>query len=87
MSGATVQTDMRVFRFEVVETLLMASIPISKINVLRPLFEKYAHSFTANTHMKDIIPFVLAREQEKVKAEFQEVKEVSVIFDGTARLG
>ena len=66
----------------------MAGIPISKIDILRPLFEKYAHSLTASTHMKDIIPSVLAREQEKVKPELQEVKEVSVIFDaGTARLG
>jgi len=87
VSGATLPSDMRVFRFEVVEKLLMAGIPISKIDVLRPLFEKYAHSLTTSTHMKDIIPSVLAREQEKVKAELQEVKEVSVIFDGTARLG
>ena len=43
-------------------------------------FEKYAHSFTASTHVKDIIPSVLAREPEKVKAELQEVKEVSVIY-------
>ena len=56
---------MRVLRFEVVETLLKAGIPISKIDVLRPLFEKYAHSLTASTHMKYIIPSVLAREQEK----------------------
>ena len=84
---ATLPTDMRVFRFEVGETLLMASIPISKTNVLHPLFEKYAHSLTASTHMKDIIPSVLVREQEKVKAKLQKVKHVSVIFDGTAQLG
>ena len=60
---------MRVFRFEVVETLLIVGIPISEIGVLHSLFEKYAHS------------------QERVKAELQEVKAVSVTFDGTARLG
>jgi len=54
---------------------------------LRPLIEKYSPSLTASTHKKDVIPSVLAREQERVKAELQEVKEVSVIFDGTARLG
>ena len=98
VSGATLPTDMRVVRvfkshkeclnyLKVVETLLMAGIPISKIDVLRPLFKKYAHSLTASTHIKDVIPSVLAREQEKVKAKLQEVKEVLVIFDGTARLG
>ena len=30
---------------------------------------------------------VLTKEQEKLKAELQEVKEVSVIFEWTARLG
>ena len=87
VSGATLSSNVRVFRFEVVETLLLAGIPISKIDYLRPLFEKYGHSLTASTHMKDIIPSVLTKEQEKLKAELQEVKEVSVIFDGTARLG
>jgi hypothetical protein len=37
--------------------------------------------------MKDIIPSVLEKEREKIKAEIQNVQEVSMIFDGTARLG
>lgn len=37
--------------------------------------------------MKDIIPSVLEIEREKIKAEIQNVKEASITFDGTARLG
>ena len=74
MGGATLPTYTRVFRFEVVETLLMAGIPISKIDVLRPLSEKYGHSFTASTQMKNIIPAVLAREQEKSRPRFRKLR-------------
>ena len=37
--------------------------------------------------MKDLIPAVLEKEKEKLKAELHNVKEASIIFDGTARLG
>ena len=42
-SGSTLPDEMRLFRFELVETLLLAGIPISKIDIMRPLLEKYAH--------------------------------------------
>ena len=32
--------------------------------------------------MKDIIPSVLEKERERIKAEIQNVQEVSMIFDG-----
>ena len=46
VSSDILPTDMRVFRFEVLETLLIDGIPISK---------KYGHSLTTSTRMKDII--------------------------------
>ena len=78
---------MRLFRFEVVETLLLAVIPISKADILRPLFERYAQRLTLSSHMNDLTPAVLEKEEEKLKAELQSVKEASIIFDGTAQLG
>ena len=39
----------------------MAGMTISKVDVMHPLIEKYAHSITARTQMKDIISSVLAR--------------------------
>ena len=40
--------------------------------------------------MKDIIPSILEKEREKIKAEIPNVHEIYInytIFDGTARLG
>ena len=37
--------------------------------------------------MNELIPAVLEKEKNKLKDELQGVKQVSVIFDGTARLG
>ena len=85
-SGSTLPSDMRLFRFEVVETLLLAGIPISKVDILRPLFERYAQRLTSS-HRNDLFPAVSEKEKEKLKAELHNVKEASIIFDGTARLG
>jgi hypothetical protein len=41
-SGSTLPEDMRLFRFELVETFLLAGIEISKIDIMRPFLEKYA---------------------------------------------
>ena len=69
------------------ETLLLAGIPISKVDILRPLLEKYGQRLTSSSHMNDLIPVVLDKEKEKLKAELNIVREASIIFDGTARLG
>ena len=78
---------MRLFHFEVIETLLLAGIPISKIDILRPLLKKYGHRITASSHMKDLISFVLTKEKEKIKVELGNMKQASIIFDATAQLG
>ena len=37
--------------------------------------------------MNDLIPAVLEKEKEKLKAELHNVKEASITFDGAARRG
>ena len=86
-SGSTLPSDMRLFRFDVVESLLLAGISTPKVDILRPLFERYAQRLTSSSHMNDLIPAVLEKEKEKLKAELHKVKEASIIFDGTARQG
>ena len=76
---------MRVFRFELTESFLSAGIPLSKIDDLRPFLEKHGHRQTVSGHLSEFIPSIL--EKEKVKGELQNVEEVSIIFDGTTRLG
>lgn len=83
-SGSTLTCDMRLFQFEVVETLLLAGIPISKVDILPPSLERYAQRLTSSSHMKDLIQAVLEKEKDKLKAELHNVKEASIILDGTA---
>ncbi|CAH3036193.1 unnamed protein product, partial [Pocillopora meandrina] len=61
--GSTLPAEMRLFRFEVVESFLSGGIALAKL-----------------------IPAVLENEKDKLKKELKDVKEASVIFDGTARL-
>ena len=57
------------------------------MDILRPLLEKYGHRLTHSANLRDIIPAVLEKEREKLLSELESVKEASVIFDGTARMG
>ena len=86
-SGSTLPQDMRLFRFEIVECLLSAGIPLPKADILRPILEKYGHRLTSSSNLSELIPAVLEKEREKIKNELQDINEASIIFDGTARLG
>ena len=85
--GSTLPAEMQLFRFEVVESFLSSGIPLAKVDALRPMLEKRGHRLTSRTDMSELIPAVLEKEKNKLKDELQDVKQVSVIFDGTARLG
>ena len=71
---------------KVVSTFLKAGIPLAKTDLLRELLDEHAYSLSDRRGMSDLIPFILVEEQHKIKAELQGRK-VSVIFDGTTRLG
>ena len=86
-SGSTFPADIRLFRFEIVEFGLTGGIPLSKVDFLRPLLERYGHRLTHSTNLREIIPAVLEKEKEKLRSELETVKEAGVIFDGTARMG
>ena len=88
-SGSTLLEEMRLFWFEVVAGLLSGGILLSNADVLHPIFEKYGHRLISATNLAKLIPAVLENEREKIKSELEleDIKEASVIFDGTARLG
>ena len=87
LSGSTLPQEMRLFRFELVECLLSGGISLSKADIHRPLLEKYGHRLTSSSNRSELIPAVLEKEREKIKNELKDIKEASIIFDGTARLG
>ena len=61
-------------------------VPIAKLEHFRGLLEEHAYWLSDCRGMSDLIPFIRTEEQKKIKAELQG-KKVSVIFDGTTRLG
>ena len=86
-NGSTLPAEIRLFRFEIVECVISGGIPLSKVDILRPLLEKYGHRLTHSANLREIISAVLEKEREKLLSELESVKEASVTFDGTARMG
>ena len=84
--GETLPEKERVFRIEVVETFLKAGVPLSKTSKFRSLLEKYATRLADRTVLACFIPLILAREKDVLKSVIGG-KDLSVMFDGSTRLG
>ena len=84
--SASVPMDTRVYRVRVVEQFLKCGIPMTKIDKLRPLLEEGSYRLTHSSHLSEYIPVIYADEKKKIKEEI-EGRDVSVIFDGSTRLG
>ena len=76
----------QVFCVKVVSTFLRAGIPLNKLDLFRELFEETGYRLTDRQNIHDLIPFIYNQEFENIHEEING-KDVSVIFDGTARLG
>ena len=76
----------KLYRVKVVKAFLKAGIPLSKTEPLREILEEYAYRLTNARGMSDLIPLVYSQVQQEIKAELSK-QYVSVIFDGTVRLG
>ena len=84
--GETLTESTQVFRVKVVSTFLRAGIPLNKLDVFRELFEENGCRLTDKRNMFDLIPFIQKRETGDISEEIKGM-DVSVIFDGTTRLG
>ena len=82
----TLPHDMRVYRFDLVESFLAAGIPLTQVDSLRSFLEKYGYRLPSQTHLRQLIPSVHQKEKETLQKELSE-HECSVIFDGSTRLG
>ncbi|XP_065892612.1 uncharacterized protein [Dysidea avara] len=84
--GETLPMEQQVHRVKVVESFLRAAVPLSKLQHFRKLLEETGYRLTDRHHMSDLIPVVLKQEKSRIQGEISE-QDVSVIFDGTSRLG
>ncbi len=75
----------RVYRIKVLMSFMRAGVPFSKLKYFRDILEENSMRLTDPSHMLQLVPFVL--EQEKSLKEEIKGKYLSIIFDGTSRLG
>ena len=85
-AGVNVSMEQRVYRVKVVEQFLKAGIPLVKVDSLRSLLEEGALRLTHSSHLSDYIPLIHGEEKKLIRSEI-DGQRVSVIFDGTTRLG
>ena len=71
---------------KVLKTFMRAGVSISKLEYFRDLLEENAQRLTERSHMLDLVPFVLEEEKSLIKEEIKN-KDMSIIYDGTTRLG
>ena len=86
LEGETLPIEQQVYRVSVLTAFLKAGIPLNKLSCFRQLKERNGPRLTDRSHLANLIPFVLEDEQTRLKQEIDQ-KCVSVIFDGTTRLG
>ena len=86
MVGESIAESSQVFRVKVVSAFLRAGIPLNKFEMFRELFEETGYRLTDRRNMHDLIPFIHKQEFERIREEISG-KDVSVVFDGTTRLG
>ena len=82
----TLPAEQQVFRVQILTTFMKAGVPISKLKVFRDILEAGGFRLTDTRHMLDLIPFVLQEEINRIKNEING-RYLSLIFDGTTRLG
>ena len=86
-SGENLPESTRLYRLRVTHCLVEAGIPLYKITgSFRDLLEENGHRLTAGSHLSECIPVVHSMYVKQVSAELEGVP-VSIIFDGSTRLG
>ena len=74
------------YRLKVVKMFWCAAVSLSKVDAFRDLLEENSFRLTDRRHMCDLIPFIIIQEKADIKPKIVG-KPVSVVFDGTTRLG
>ena len=84
--GNTLSSDLQVYCIKVAKTFLKAGVPLNKVDIFRDILEENGPRLAGRRALSDLIPFIRKQEVMKITEEI-DGKKVSVIFDGTTRLG
>lgn len=84
--GEMLSDNQRLFRIKTMKTFLKAGVPLQKLDDFRELLEEGGYRLTSVPNMRQLIPFVRKEEEDIIKGELAG-HNISVIFDGTTRLG
>ena len=86
--GGTLPIEHNVFRVKVITEFMRSGIPLWKLECsdLRNLLEQNGYRLTDPRHLLDVVPFIRREERATFQSEIQG-KHLSVVFDGTSRLG
>ena len=84
--GQTLPYEQRVHRVKVLTAFLCAGIPLNKLSCFADILEENAFSLGGRQNMSDLTPFIPQNKKCCIKCEISR-RAVSVIFDGTTRLG
>ena len=86
--GETLPIEHNVYRVKVVMAFMKSGIPLWKLECsdLRNLLDQNGYRLTDPRHLLDLVPFILREERACIQSEVQG-KYLSVVFDGTSRLG
>ena len=85
-AGTNKSMEQRVYRVKVVEQFLRARIALAKVDSLRGVLEEGALKLTHSSHLADYVPVIQGEEKKRICSEI-DGQDVSIIFDGTTRLG
>ena len=86
LHGESLPESQQVYRVKVVRAFLRSGIPLTKLDTFRDVLEEHAYRLCHHRHMFDLVPFILKDEDSRIRGEISG-KYLSVIFDGTSRLG
>lgn len=78
--------DIVAYRLLVIEAFMKARLPIEKVDQLRSILEDRHTALTRASHMRLLVPLQAQRYLAKDKVAIHNLP-VSVIFDGTGRMG
>ena len=84
--GETLPEDHQVYRIKVVTAFLKSGVPLSKVESFRDLLEENAYRLTDRCNLLDYATFILKEEESRIRSEI-DGQQISVVFDGTSRLG